>query len=62
MQVLYADNARNHIREYMRLLFTARRASDPERFVRAFVLALSFEDMRSVEHFVHNYPLQPERR
>ena len=26
--------------------------------MRAFVLALSFEDMRSVEHFVHNYPLE----
>lgn len=57
-QVLHTDTARNHIRDYMRLLFTGRRASDPERFVRAFVLALSFEDMRSVEHFVHNYLLE----
>jgi len=57
-QILHTDNARNHIRDYMRLLFTGRRASDPERFVRAFVLALSFEDMRTVEHFVHNYLLE----
>jgi energy-coupling factor transporter ATP-binding protein EcfA2 len=58
--LLLTDTARNHIRDYMRLLFTGRRASDPERFVRAFVLALSFEDMRSVEHFVHTYLLEPK--
>ena len=57
-ELLHTDTARNHIRDYMRLLFTGRRASDPERFVRAFVLALSFEDMRSVEYFVHNYLLE----
>lgn len=51
------DGPRNHIREYMRQLFTGRRHSDPERFVRAFVMALSFEDMRSVEGFVHNFLL-----
>lgn len=51
------DGPRNHIREYMRQLFTGRRHSDPERFVRAFVMALSFEDMRSVESFVHNFLL-----
>jgi hypothetical protein len=57
-ELLHTDSARNHIRDYMRLLFTGRRTSDPERFVRAFVLALSFEDMRSVEYFVHNYLLE----
>ncbi|WP_342248960.1 SbcC/MukB-like Walker B domain-containing protein [Sphingomonas sp. OTU376] len=51
------DGARNHIREYMRQLFTGRRHSDPERFIRAFVMALSFEDMRTVEGFVHNFLL-----
>ena len=51
------DGPRNHIREYMRQLFTGRRHSDPERFIRAFVMALSFEDMRSVEGFVHNFLL-----
>jgi hypothetical protein len=51
------DGPRNHIREYMRQLFTGRRHSDPERFVRAFVMALSFEDMRSVEGFVHKFLL-----
>ncbi|MDX8506247.1 SbcC/MukB-like Walker B domain-containing protein [Mesorhizobium captivum] len=51
------DGPRNHIREYMRQLFTGRRHSDPERFVRAFVMALSFEDMRSVEDFAHKFLL-----
>jgi energy-coupling factor transporter ATP-binding protein EcfA2 len=51
------DGPRNHIREYMRQLFTGRRHSDPERFIRVFVMALSFEDMRSVEGFVHNFLL-----
>ncbi|GGF62237.1 hypothetical protein GCM10007301_22490 [Azorhizobium oxalatiphilum] len=52
------DSARNFIREYMRHLFTGRRPADPERFVRAFVMALSFEDMRSVDHFVHQFLLE----
>jgi energy-coupling factor transporter ATP-binding protein EcfA2 len=52
------DSPRNHIREYMRLLFTSRRATEPDRFIKAFVSALSFEDMRSVEHFVLNYLLE----
>jgi prefoldin subunit 5 len=52
------DSPRNHIREYMRLLFTGRRPTDPDRFARAFVMALSFEDRRSVESFVHNFLLE----
>jgi energy-coupling factor transporter ATP-binding protein EcfA2 len=58
--LLRSENARNHVREYMRLLFTGRRHSDPERFIRAFVMALSFEDMRSVEGFVHNFLLEKD--
>lgn len=42
----------------MRILFTGRRVPDPERFIKAFIMALSFEDMRSVEDFVCNYLLQ----
>jgi hypothetical protein len=56
-ELLRPDGPRNHIRDYMRHLFTGRRFSDPERFIRAFVMALSFEDMRSVEGFVHNFLL-----
>ncbi|TIL68468.1 SbcC/MukB-like Walker B domain-containing protein [Mesorhizobium sp.] len=56
--LLKPDSPRNHIREYMRLLFTGRRPTDAERFARAFVMALSFEDMRSVESFVHNFLLE----
>ncbi|WP_395676454.1 SbcC/MukB-like Walker B domain-containing protein [Inquilinus sp.] len=56
--LITADSPRNHIREYMRLLFTGRRPTDPERFARAFVMALSFEDMRTVESFVHNFLLE----
>lgn len=52
------DSPRNYIREYMRLLFTGRRPTDPDRFARAFVMALSFEDMRSVEGFVRNFLLE----
>ena len=52
------DTPRNHIREYMRLLFTGRRPVEAERFARAFVLALSFEDIRRVEQFVRNYLLE----
>lgn len=57
-QLQLNDSPRNHIREYMRLLFTNRRATEPDRFIKAFVSALSFEDMRSVEHFVLNYLLE----
>lgn len=56
-ELVRPEGPRNHIREYMRHLFTGRRFSDPERFIRAFVMALSFEDMRSVEGFVHNFLL-----
>ena len=55
---LRTETARNHIREYMRLLFTGRRSPDPERFARAFVLALSFENIHSVESFVRSYLLE----
>jgi len=55
---LRSDTPRNHIREYMRLLFTDRRAVEAERFARAFVLALSFEDIRRVEQFVRTYLLE----
>lgn len=56
-ELVRPEGPRNHIREYMRHLFTGRRFSDPERFIRAFVMALSFEDMKSVEGFVHNFLL-----
>lgn len=55
------EDAKSFIREYMRALFTGRRTSDPERFVRTFVAALSFMDMTSVEQFVHRYLLEPRR-
>ncbi len=51
-------DARSFIREYMRVLFTRRRTSDPERFVRTFIAALSFTDMPSVEAFVRRYLLE----
>ncbi|WP_313336043.1 SbcC/MukB-like Walker B domain-containing protein [Sphingobium yanoikuyae] len=53
-----ADTARGFIREYMRLLFTGRRTPDPERFAKAFVVALSFEDMGSFESFVHHHLIE----
>ncbi|MER8727650.1 SbcC/MukB-like Walker B domain-containing protein [Mesorhizobium sp. M1027] len=59
-QLLTPDDAKTFIREYMRALFTGRRASDPERFVRTFVAALSFTDISSVEQFVHRYLLEPK--
>lgn len=59
-QLLTSDDAKTFIREYMRALFTGRRASDPERFVRTFVAALSFTDIPSVEQFVHRYLLDPK--
>lgn len=55
---LQADIARNYVREYMLLLFTGRRPVEAERFARAFVLALSFEDIRRVEQFVRTYLLE----
>jgi hypothetical protein len=59
-QILTPDDAKTFIREYMRALFTGRRTSDPERFVRTFVAALSFTDISSVEQFVHRYLLEPK--
>lgn len=58
--LLTPEDAKTFIREYMRVLFTGRRTSDPERFVRTFVAALSFTDMTSVEQFVHRYLLEPK--
>ncbi|MGI2034677.1 SbcC/MukB-like Walker B domain-containing protein [Rhizobium panacihumi] len=58
--LLRPDGARNFIREYMRLLFTGRRHGDPERFIRAFITALSFEEMRSVEQFVRQFLLEKD--
>ncbi|MBB4346294.1 SbcC/MukB-like Walker B domain-containing protein [Aliirhizobium cellulosilyticum] len=58
--LLRPDVARNFIREYMRLLFTGRRHGDPERFIRAFITALSFEEMRSVEDFVRRFLLEKD--
>ncbi len=55
--LLRHDTSRNFVREYMRLLFTGHRMTDPDRFARAFVMALSFEDMRSVETFVTGFLL-----
>lgn len=43
----------------MHALFTTRRSSDPERFVRTFIAALSFTDMQSIEAFVRRYLLEP---
>jgi hypothetical protein len=59
-QLLTPDDAKTFIREYMRVLFTGRRTSDPERFVRTFVAALSFTDIASVEQFVRRYLLEPQ--
>ncbi|MFC0220169.1 SbcC/MukB-like Walker B domain-containing protein [Pseudochelatococcus lubricantis] len=53
-----STSAVRFIREYMRVLFTGRRAPDPDRFIKAFIMALSFEDMRSVEEFVRNYLIE----
>ena len=58
MECIKPDSPKNHIREYMRLLFTGRRPTNADRFARAFVMALSFEDMRSVEGFVHSFLLE----
>lgn len=58
--LLRPDGARNFIREYMRLLFTGRRHGDPERFIRAFITALSFEEMLSVEDFVRKFLLEKD--
>ena len=58
MALIKPDSPKNHIREYMRLLFTGRRPTDADRFARAFVMALSFEDMRSVEGFVRSFLLE----
>lgn len=52
------DGARDFVREYMRRLFTANRTPEPERFLRAFVMALSFQDRRSVEEFVTDFLLE----
>ncbi len=49
--------ARVFIREYMRVLFTGRRQPDADRFIKAFIMALSFEEMKSVEAFVQRYLL-----
>ncbi|MBY8823350.1 SbcC/MukB-like Walker B domain-containing protein [Sphingomonas colocasiae] len=51
-------DARSFIREYMRALFTRRKTSDPDRFARTFIAALSFMDMTSVEQFVRRYLLE----
>jgi hypothetical protein len=59
-QLLTPDDAKTFIREYMRVLFTGRRTSDPERFVRTFVAAFSFTDIASVEQFVRRYLLEPQ--
>ncbi len=56
--LLAPDGARDFIREYMRRLFTMHRTPEPERFLRAFVLALSFADMSSVEQFVTTFLLE----
>ena len=50
--------ARDFVREYMRLIFTKGQRSDPDRFARAFVLALSFHQIPSVEDFVRTYLLE----
>lgn len=55
-----STSATRFIREYMRVLFTGRRAPDPERFIKAFIMALSFEDMRSVEQFVLSYLIEKD--
>lgn len=57
-KLLRNDSARAHIREYMRQLFTDRRAPDAERFARTFVMALSFSDIPSVEDFARRHLLE----
>ena len=52
--------ARDFIREYMRLLFTKGQRTEPERFARAFVMALSFHQIPSVEAFVQTYLLEQD--
>jgi hypothetical protein len=56
--LICSTNARAHIREIMRALFTERRRPEAERFARAFVLALSFENISSVQDFVCRYLLE----
>ena len=56
--LLAPDGARDFVREYMRRLFTGHRMPEPERFLRAFILALSFVDMSSVEQFVTTFLLE----
>ncbi|MDK4705023.1 SbcC/MukB-like Walker B domain-containing protein [Rhizobium sp. CNPSo 4062] len=53
------EDGRTFIREYMRILFTNKLRGDPERFIRTFVVALSFTDMPSVEQFVKKHLLEP---
>lgn len=57
-RLLRNDNARAHIREYMRQLFTDRRTPPEDLFARTFVMALSFSDIPSVEDFVRKYLLE----
>jgi predicted ATP-dependent endonuclease of OLD family len=57
-RLLRNDTARAHIKEYMRQLFTDRRAPDPDLFARTFVMALSFSDIPSVEEFVRRHLLE----
>ncbi len=57
-RLLRNDTARAHIKEYMRQLFTDRRAPDADLFARTFVMALSFSDIPSVEEFVRRHLLE----
>jgi len=57
-RLLCNDTARSHIREYMRQLFTGRRAPEEHLFARTFVMALSFSDIPSVEDSVRKHLLE----
>ncbi|MNU29767.1 Chromosome partition protein Smc [compost metagenome] len=57
-RLILSSTATAHVREYIAALFTDRRTPVAEQFLKAFVLALSFEDMHSVELFVRRYLLE----
>ncbi|MGH7025907.1 SbcC/MukB-like Walker B domain-containing protein [Brevundimonas sp.] len=57
-RLIVTPNARQHMREYMGALFTDRRMPEPNQFIKAFIMAVSFEDLDSVERFVRDYLLE----
>ena len=57
-RLIVTPNARQHMREYMGALFTDRRMPEAGQFIKAFIMAVSFEDLDSVERFVRDYLLE----